>query len=169
MLFTLPSSNEIRSIIEAIPENTIKVPVGRWEIPIDGNKVKHGFMAQYLFAGRVSEVFGKYGPLGRYAVHVKIDGEEAVLFAAKTAKRKTKRGWTLRPAMIPLNPQYEPWAKPVMDFMKKSPNEYPFKLAENDATSVRYARSRARPISAGCQIATSSCWTGGSRGGTHGS
>ncbi len=142
--YSLPSSAEVRSIIEGMSESDpIKIQVGNWAIPINGKRAKMGFMYQYLVAGRIAEAFGEYAPLGRYAIEVRLDGVEAVLFAVKTAKRKTKRGWTLRPALIPLDQLYEPWAREVMDYMKASPNRNPFALHTNPETSLRYASALA--------------------------
>ena len=71
-------------------------------------KYKNALRYEYLICGRVSEVCGKYGPKGTDAQIVEIDGEEAVLFLVKTAKRKGK----LRPVALPL--KYEPWARALV-------------------------------------------------------
>lgn len=143
----MPSSAEIRSALEALPEETIRVQLGKWNIPIDGLKAKMGFLYEYLIAGRISEVAGKYAPQRRHAIELKLEGVPAVMFVVKTAKRKTKRGWTLRPATVPLDPAYEPLTQRVYDYVKTfDSEEYPFMLAENPATSKRYAEAYAKDI-----------------------
>ena len=145
--YSLPSSAEVRGVLEALPETPIKTRVGNWSIPLDGLVAKMGFLYEYLIAGRVCEVCGKYAPQRKHAKELKVDGVPAVMFVVKTAKRKSKRGWTLRPATIPLNPLYEPLAQKVFDYIKTyEPEEYPFMLAPNPETSKRYAEAYAKEI-----------------------
>ena len=68
-------------------------------------KYRNALRYQYLICGRVSEVCGKYGPRGTDASIIEVNGEEAILFPVKTAKR----GGKIRPVMLPL--QYDPWAR----------------------------------------------------------
>jgi len=124
----MPSTAEVRQRIE----------------PIKDKKYRLCFMYQYLIAGRISEVCGKYAPRGFEALEVEFISDEetysAVLFAVKTAKRKSKRGWTLRPVALPLNPEYEPWSQALLDHFKKAGHDYPFMFADKTKTSKRYAQ-----------------------------
>lgn len=145
--YTLPSSAEIRGVLEGLTEEPIRVQLGSWNIPMDGLVAKMGFLYEYLIAGRISEVAGKYAPQRKHTIELKVDGVPAVMFVVKTAKRKTKRGWTLRPATVPLNPEYEPLTQKVYNYIKTfAPEEYPFMLAPNPDTSKRYAEAYAKEI-----------------------
>lgn len=145
-----PSSANIRSVLLGLPEGTVKVPVGKWTIPIDGYVAKMGYIYQYLVAGRVIEVFGSYGPQRRHVIELELDGEPALMFAVKTGKRQTKRGWTLRPATVPLNPLYEPLTKILYEYIKtKNPNENLFRLHKNPNTSKRYSQGYISEIFSG--------------------
>lgn len=152
--FHQPSSAEIRQVLERLPEEPIKVKLGTWSIPMDGLKAKMGFLYEYLIAGRISEVAGKYAPQRMHAIELKVTDERhnvhsepALMLITKTAKRKTKRGWTLRPATIPMNPRYEPLTIKVYNYIKQfQPREYPFMLAKNPDTSKRYAEAYAKEI-----------------------
>jgi hypothetical protein len=145
--YSLPSSAEVRGVLEGLLEEPIRVKLGSWNVPVDGLTAKMGFLYEYLMAGRISEVAGKYAPQRKHAIELKIDGIAAVMFVVKTAKRKTKRGWTLRPATVPLDPAYEPLAQKVYDYIKTfAPDEYPFLLAANPETSKRYAEAYAKEI-----------------------
>lgn len=138
MANVIPNAREIRTRIENLPDTIEKIMVGSWQIPMDIHKIKLGFMYQYLVAGRIGEATGKYAPFGRQAIHMKIKGEDAVLFAHKTSKKHNDRGWSLRPILLPLNPAYEPWAKPLMDYMHTMKEKQPFIVAKNPETSKRY-------------------------------
>lgn len=108
---TFPSVVEIRKRIDTIPKNT-----------------KHGIIYQnafrylYLIAGRVSEVVGKYSPLGEDALKTQIDGIDAVIFPVKTARKKGSR----RPVAIPLSPYYEKWAGDLYEWFKVHGGTNPF-------------------------------------------
>lgn len=123
-MYRLPTDEQIRSrILETKDEQR-----------------KLGFMAQYLFLGRVSEVFGKYTIPKDNVFLVDADGVEAVLFAVHTAKRRGK----LRPVLLPLSK--EPWVEPVYEYMVNNEQEYPFLLHENHATSKTYAMTTAKNL-----------------------
>lgn len=145
--YSLPSSAEVRMVLEGLPEGPLRIKLGSWNVPLDGHKAKMGFLYEYLIAGRICEVCGKYAPQRKHTIELKVDGEPALMFVVKTAKRKTKRGWTLRPATVPLNPEYEPLTRKVYDYIKTfQPEEYPFMLAKNPETSKRYAEAYAKEI-----------------------
>jgi hypothetical protein len=144
----------MRGALEDLPEEPIRVQVGTWSIPIDGLIAKMGFLYEYIIAGRICEVCGKYAPQRKHTKELKITdklhgvkSESAVMFVVKTAKRKTRRGWTLRPATVPLNPVYEPLTQKVFDYIKSfDAEEYPFMLASNPETSKRYAEAYCQEI-----------------------
>ena len=145
--YSMPSSAEMRGVLEDLPEEPIRVQVGSWSVPIDGLVAKLGFLYEYLIAGRICEVCGKYAPQRKHAIELKVDGVPALMFVVKTAKRKTKRGWTLRPATVPLNPIYEPLTQKIYSYIKSfEPEDYPFMLASNPETSKRYAEAYCQEI-----------------------
>lgn len=145
--YSLPSSAGIRSVLMNLPEETIKIQVGSWGIPIDGLTAKMALLYEYLIAGRICEVCGKYAPQRRHAIELEVWGEPAIMFVVKTAKRKSERGWSLRAATVPLSPKYEPLTRMIYDYILTfQPNEYPFRLASNPETSKRYAEAYAKEI-----------------------
>lgn len=96
------------------------------------------FKYQYEILGRISEVAGKYMPhVDDYKI-MDVDGEEFIMWIVKTAKRRGR----LRPCTRPLNPEYDPWAKEIYDYMQ-SYDDYPFSLHENKETSKTYAMNAA--------------------------
>jgi hypothetical protein len=107
---------------------------------VEDERRRLGFMAQYLWLGRVSEVFGKYMPTRDCFRLTEFEGEEAVMFIVRTAKRKGR----LRPVALPLKKEYEPWAEPLYQYIANSKQEYPFALHENAETSKKYAMTAAR-------------------------
>ena len=135
----MPSTAEVRRRIEAIEDE----------------KYRLCFMYQYLIAGRISEVCGKYAPRGFEALETEFAFEgktyPAVLFAVKTAKRKSERGWTLRPAAVPLDPEYEPWARPLLNCFRKAGKDHPFMFASNPKTSKRYVQWAAEEAFGGLE------------------
>jgi len=99
--------------------------------------VRLGLMAAYLWAARASEVVGvasgsdtttPYGPHGTDAseqLYYPAGGGQpipAAVFAVKTAKRKGK----VRLISLPLDPKYEPWAQPLLDYFKARGPELAF-------------------------------------------
>ena len=98
---------------------------------LEASKVPHrmGLMYGFLVAGRASEIVGRAcpsdvkttprGPTGKdfETAQARVDGEifDAVVFTVRTSKR----GGIPRSIGLPLDPEYEPWAKPVMDYFEK--------------------------------------------------
>lgn len=109
-------------------------------LTIKNEKYRYAFMFQLLTCARISEVCGKYAPRGTDFLETEFNGEPAVMFVVKTAKRKGR----LRPCAVPLNPTYEPWAQPLLDYFKKAGDDYPFMFQENPAHSVRYVQWMAQ-------------------------
>jgi len=87
-------------------------------------KYMNALRYQYLICGRVSEVCGKYAPIGTDARIVEFEGEEAVLFPVRTAKRSGK----IRPVALPL--KYEPWARALVGWFEYRGEEkaFPFSM-----------------------------------------
>jgi len=107
---------------------------------IKDERYRHAFMFQLICCARISEVCGKYAPKGTDFIETDFNGEPAVMFIVKTAKRKGR----LRPCAVPLNPDYEPWAQPLLDYFKKAGDDYPFMFNPDPAHSVRYAQWKAQ-------------------------
>lgn len=140
MSYHQPTDAEVRARIETIKDE----------------KYRMAFMFQLVTCGRISEVCGKYAPRGTDVFEMEfevpifvskvLEGKEvivvepttvpAVMFIVKTAKRKGR----LRPCAVPLDPKYEPWAKPLLAYFKKAGNDYPFMFHEKIQNSVRYAQ-----------------------------
>jgi len=138
-----PTEAEVRTRIESIKDE----------------KYRYAFMYQHLICGRISEMCGQYAPLGTSYTEMEFEvpifkqrtfGEEevtvveptmvpAVMFIAKTAKR----GGRLRPCAIPLDPKYEPWAQPMLDYFKETGDSHPFMFHEKFEHSIRYAQWEA--------------------------
>jgi len=88
-----------------------------------------GLMYGFLIAGRASEIVGKAcpsdtrttprGPFGRdfELTHARVDNDtiDAVVFNVKTSKR----GGIPRSIGLPLDPEYESWAAPVMEYFQR--------------------------------------------------
>ena len=133
MIPGLPSDSEVRKKIESIKDE----------------KDRNAFRYQYLIAGRISEVCGKYAPLGSeaYQTDFEINGENvpAVIFAVKTAKRKG----IIRPIALPIESKYEPWTEPVFEYFQQYPDSHPFEFHKR--WSVRYAQWKAEEYFKGLQ------------------
>jgi len=124
MVHRLPTDKDIRDRIDSIKDDQTRM----------------AFRYQYLTAGRISEVCGRYAPRGDDCYVVDLDGGDlAVLFVVKTAKR----GGQLRPVALPLRADYEPWADEVRQYMAYHRGEYPFRFHENWETSKTYGMKRA--------------------------
>lgn len=109
-------------------------------LEVSNEQRRVGFMAQYLWLGRVAEVFGKYMPKRDSFRLTEFDGEEAVMFFVRTAKRDGM----YRPVALPLDKKYEPWTEVVYEYMAGCTQEYPFALSGNHETSKKYAMNAAR-------------------------
>ncbi len=130
MSFKFPDFEEVRSCIESISDE----------------KYRTAFKYLYLVAGRVSEVCGEYSPFPRNVIRCDFEGEEAILFAVRTARRKRN---IYRPVALPI--QYEPWVSDVADYIEKTPKgEHPFVLTKKTPykyeTNVRYLQLEAKKI-----------------------
>lgn len=104
---------------------------------VNNEPVRFSLMAVYLWAARVCEVVAvasgsdtttPYGPRGTDVSEVTFDSngtlQKAAIFQLKTAKRKGKEKFIA----LPLDPKYEPWAQPLLDYFKAKGNEpvFPF-------------------------------------------
>jgi hypothetical protein len=120
-------------------------------LEVSDERRRFGFMAQYLWLGRVSEVFGKYMPtkdsyrLTTFKIFKPdetVEEVEAVMFIVKTAKRKG----LLRPVALPLDEKYEPWTRLLYEYMRDNDQEYPFSLSDDPETSKKYAMTEAKKM-----------------------
>ena len=97
---------------------------------IDEDIFRYAFMYQFLIGGEPSEVCGEYAPIGNDVSPVEFTIKKkkipAAAFIVKTARRKGRH----RLCIIPLEPQYEPWAKPVFDWFQENKNNKPFELGK---------------------------------------
>lgn len=106
-------------------------------ISVPNEDVRFGLMDSFLKAARASEVVSvasekdtttPYGPRGTDASEVTWQQddhtEQAAVFRVRTAKRE---GFE-RYAALPLDPKYEPWARPLLDYFisKKNDHVFPF-------------------------------------------
>jgi len=123
MSHLMPTDSEIRARIESVKDE----------------KYRMAFIYQYLIAGRISEVCGRYAPRKEDMILTDFDGELAIMFIVKTAKRKGR----LRGVAIPLRVDYEPWTDKVRMYIRYCQDEYPFRFADKWATSVRYMQWQA--------------------------
>jgi len=131
----LPTTLEVRQRIEQVGVSVHPIEDKRVAKDVDEYQLQMAMKYQYVVAGRVSEIAGKYQPGTNLAYPVYIDGVESLLLPVKTAKRKTEEGWSLRGPAIPFNHDYEPWAEELWDYLQD--NEQPFRFAEKDSTSKR--------------------------------
>jgi hypothetical protein len=129
-LVLFPKVDEVRSRIENIKDE----------------KCRNAFKYLYLVAGRVSEVCGQYSPYPRNVIRCDFEGEKAVLFAVRTARRKRN---LYRPVTLPL--EYEPWVSDVAEYIEKTPdNEHPFifpkKMPYKYKSNIRYLQLEASKV-----------------------
>jgi len=135
MTYRLPTPLEVRQQIEKVGSKIHPTDNRRVAKDVDEYQLQMAMKYQYLVAGRVSETAGKYQPGTELAYPVYINGEECLLLPVKTAKRKTEEGWSLRGPSIPFNPDFEPWAEELWEYLQD--NRDPFRFAEKDSTSKR--------------------------------
>lgn len=111
---------------------------------IEDEKYRLAFMYQFLIGGEISEVCGKYSPLGDDAhfVNIEIDREKipALIFFIKTARKGGKN----RTCTVPLDPRYEPWSRLVGTWFRENRGEHPFLFSDNIESSTRYAQWEAK-------------------------
>lgn len=130
---TLPSDKLICDRIEAVRDTHLRM--------------MFKYMKKTL--GRVSEVAGKYTP-NRDDVFYDVDdrsGEEYVLFAVKTAKRRGR----LRPVCRPTSTKYDEWSKEIAEYFSSHESQHPWLLHENPETSKKYAMDYASEMLEGLQ------------------
>ncbi len=112
-------------------------------------KMKMALMATYLLGARASEIVGHavkgetaYGPVGddawedTYIAGANAAAEPVAVFRLRTAKKSGME----RYVALPLRPECEPWARPLLEYFRKAKNEkvFPFtrKTLYNHARSV---------------------------------
>jgi len=110
---------QIRKIIEDIPDE----------------KYRYALMYQFIIGGSVSEICGINKPKGTDAIKKNIEIHNnkipAVFFKIKTARRKGK----LRICAIPLDSEYEPWSKDILNWFQKHGENCPFVFIEKSKDS----------------------------------
>jgi len=94
----------------------------------------------YITAGRLSEVYGNYSPMGRDTFIHPIMGEDAVIFLVKTARRQG----LYRVIAVPL--KKEKWASELHSFFRKKLLNNPFDIGETIDTSQRYLQWKAENL-----------------------
>src|SRR4030043_312772 len=107
----LPTPLEVRRRIEQVGDSIHPTEDRRVAKDVDEYQLRMAMEYQYLVAGRVSEIAGKYQPGTNLAYPVYINSVESLLLPTKTAKRKTEEGWSLRGPAVPFDPNFEPWAE----------------------------------------------------------
>lgn len=109
---------------EELPTVTeVRTRINKMDTQIRHGKIyQNAFRFLYLTAGNISEVTGKYAPLGSDAITTDIAEEEAVIFPIKTARRKGR----IRPVALPLDYKYEPWSKILLNWFSVHENAHPF-------------------------------------------
>ena len=137
----LPTTLEIRDRIHEIGRSVHPTEDRRVAKDIDEYQIQMALKYQYIVAGRVSEIAGKYQPKSNLGYAIDIEGEESLLLPVKTAKRKTAEGWSLRGPSIPLDDKYEPWAEELYEYLQD--NKWPYKFADKDSSSKRILEAAA--------------------------
>jgi len=126
MSYRLPTPIEVRNQIEMVGESIHPTDNKRVAKDVDEYQLQMAMKYQYIVAGRVAEIAGKYQPEDNLVYPVYINDIESVLFPVKTAKRKTESGWTLRGPAVPFNPKYEPWAEELYEYLQDNTNPFDF-------------------------------------------
>lgn len=131
----LPTPLEVRQKIEAVGDTIHPTENRRVAKDVDEYQLQMAMKYEYIVAGRVAEIAGKYQPETDLAYPVYINDIESLLIPVKTAKRKTEEGWSLRGPAIPFNKKFEPWTEELWDYLQD--NQDPFRFAEKDSSSKR--------------------------------
>jgi integrase len=116
-LQALPDSKTIRERID-------KSPLVR---------VKYALRFQYLTGSRISEVCGNYSPTGRDLELGSYDEHPVALFRIRSAKKKER----IRICALPLEEEFEPWTRLLVDWFEKREDRKTFPLAPS--TLQRFA------------------------------
>jgi len=141
-----PTDLEVREIIESIGDKITVRDVSNVPNHHDDYQYQMAFKFQLMAAGRISEVAGKYAPRGIDAYEVEFEvgdkEHESIMFVLKTAKRKGK----LRACALPLDPEYEPWAKELAEYFEDAGAKLPFRFDKNIESSKSYAMNFAKHV-----------------------
>ena len=124
-----PTTQQTR---EAIEKMVIKKPYN-----------KHYRMALkylYIIAGRISEVYGQYSPMGKDVFIHTINGKDALIFLVKTARRSG----LYRSIAVPLNE--EKWALDLYSFFRDHKHRNPFDIGKDTMSSRRYLQWDAEAL-----------------------
>ena len=155
-----PTELEVRGRIESIGTDISCRDMKNVPNSHDDYQYQMAFKFQLMAAGRVSEVAGKYAPMGVDAYEVefpigtkRVDEEEieimedAIMFVLKTAKRRGK----LRACALPIDPKYEPWTKELYEYFEECGAKRPFQFDEKLDNSKSYAMNYAKAVFAGME------------------
>jgi len=93
----------------------------------------------YLTACRLAEVYGPHAPRGKDADVTTIDGEKAILFSIKTARR----GGKYRAVAVPIQ---EEWALELYTQFHNHLDKNPFDIGETEDTSRKYLQLKATEL-----------------------
>ena len=114
----IPTVQEVRRIIENIEEE----------------KLRHALMYQFLMGAEIGELCGDYAPDKNncHEIEMKIGDEKypALLFMINNIKPK-QRG-LYRSCIIPLDSDFEPWSRNILEWYKMHDNKYPFDYGERN-------------------------------------
>lgn len=137
MIDKLPSTFEVRRLIESIGESNDPRLDRRVSSNTDLHKVKMALKFQFLVAGSAAEVSGKYRPRNepfQNAYETEIFGEPAALFTIRKSRQKTKDVVIIGPC-LPLKKEYEPWTQEVLEYVNS--HKEPFSFQKNPRSSKR--------------------------------
>ena len=88
-MYRLPTPLEVRERIEKVGDSIHPTENKRVARDVDEYQLQMAMKYQYIVAGRVAEIAGKYQPENNLAYPVYINDKESLLLQDKTAKRKT--------------------------------------------------------------------------------
>jgi hypothetical protein len=121
MAQTYLSVLEVRHIIESV-----KV-----------EKYRYALMYQFLVGASISEVCGVNAPKGNDAIRVSFQMDDfdypAVLFIIQNKKPKYREKF--RVCALPLDHQYEPWAKDILNWFEKNKDKKPFNYSKKSLSN----------------------------------
>jgi hypothetical protein len=101
---------------------------------------QNAFRYLYLISGRLAEVWGEYAPKGRDVFHHPINGEDALIFPVRTARREGR----IRSVAIPF--KKEPWAEILYEFFLENEDGNPFDIGHINETSRTYLQNIVKSV-----------------------
>ena len=150
----IPSEPEVRQRITDM-DNTIH-ELRRVPSNLDVEQLRHAYMYTLVFGTRRAEAVGPYQPTREDAHRVNYDDQPGFLMIRRNGKRRTPEGYNLIGPAVPLDPQYEPWAEPVLEYMEQ--HKEPFRLADRHSYSMSIASTVASHIFHGYEWPKEKYW-----------